>query len=84
VAAHLALDSARHLPASGTRHTLLQDLVESMQSRGGSPLFGAITEPPLDRINRVDYRAHACRLPSGTVLAVITERKILGKAALLA
>lgn len=57
---------------------------ESMQSRGGSSLFGAITEPPLDRINQVDYRAHACRLPSGTVLAVITERKMLGKPSLLA
>ena len=51
---------------------------------GGSSLLGEIVEPPLDRINQVDYRAQACMLPSGTVLTVITERKMLGKPSLLA
>ncbi len=57
---------------------------EGMQSRGGSPLLGAITEPPLDHDGQVDDRASADCVLSNAVLAVITERKMLGKPSLLA
>src|SRR3978361_1215190 len=34
IAAHLALDPARHLPASRTRHALLQDLAQHLLMQG--------------------------------------------------
>jgi len=40
IAAHLALDPARHLPASGTRHALLQDLVQHFLMQGEPVLRG--------------------------------------------
>ncbi len=44
IAAHLALDPARHLPASGTRHALLQDLVQHLLMQGEPVLRGE--KPP--------------------------------------
>jgi transposase InsO family protein len=40
IAAHLALDPARHLPASGARHALLQDLGQDFLMQGESVLRG--------------------------------------------